>query len=225
MLGYCLIFFYWLASMQAAQTADLAFGHAQLEQFMQDRPEVRPVLIKEVALRNQLEKGFGGLVTGFRVYWDNREPEVRYADYRLRQDKEPARVRVSKAEFRSGSDKCVSLMIELEHAKRDNLFTAYRRMAYFGHLSREDYARRMTYVEFQSAQRAREFFKQHPLSPSHAGSNYKWLLQLPTEFSDYLKSFTDGDGPDVNLVESWRQDYDKLVSRRKYDVLKMIPTR
>ena len=98
-------------------------------------------------------------------------------------------------------------------------------MAYFGQMNREDYAHSMTHLEFQSAQRAREFFKQHPLPPSEAGSNYNWLLRFPTEFSDYLKSFSDSDDPDVNLVESWRQGYDKLVSQRKYDVLKMIHAR
>ena len=98
-------------------------------------------------------------------------------------------------------------------------------MAFFGQMSREDYARSNTYLEFQSVQRAREFFKQHPLPPSEAGSDYNWLLRFPTEFSDYLASFSDSDGPDVSLVEYHRQQYDKLVSQRKYDVLKMIPMR
>jgi hypothetical protein len=225
MLAYCVISLSWLVNMQATQVADLTFGRAQVEQFMQDRPEVKPVLIKEVALRNQLERGFAGLETGFRVYWDNREPEKRYADYWPRRDKEPARVRVSKKPFGSGSDKCVTLVMELENAKGDKRGTAIRKMAYFGQMSREDYARSMTHLEFASTQRACEYFKQHPLPPSEAGSTYTWLLGFPTDFSDYLKSFSDGDGPDVNLVESWRQDYDKLVSQRKYDPLKMIPTR
>jgi hypothetical protein len=232
MLTYCLIIVPWLActqvtqeaSLRKAQEADLKFGQAQLEQFMRDRPEVRHVLIRQVALRNQLERGFGGLETGFRVYWDNGEPEVREADYRQRHGEEPARIRVSKSPFGSGSDKCVTLLIELEHAKGDNRGTAIRRMAYFGQMSREDYARSMTHIEFQSVQRAREFFKQHPLPPSEGGSDYKWLLQFPTEFSEYLKSLSGSDDPDVNLVEYYRQSYDKLVSQRKYDMLKMIPS-
>lgn len=225
MLAYFLVCLPWLASTHATQVADLRFGHAQVEQFMRDRPEVKPVLIKEVALRNQLEKGFGGLETGFRVHWDNREPEIREADYRQRYKEEPARVCVSKAPHASGSDKCVKLLIELEHAKNDNRFTAYRRMAFLGQVSREDYARSATHMEFNSVQRAREFFKQHPLLPSEAGSDYNWVLQFPTDFSDYLKSFSDADGPEVSLVEYYRQDYDKLVALRKDDPLKMIPTR
>ena len=123
MLPYCFICLHWLASTQATQLADLAFGHAQVEQFMRDRPGVRTVLIKEAALRNHLAKGFGGLETGFRVYWDNREPEVREADYTPRYGDKPARVRVSKARSESGSDKCVTLVIELEHAKGENRIT------------------------------------------------------------------------------------------------------
>jgi hypothetical protein len=119
----------------------------------------------------------------------------------------------------------VTLVIELEHAKGDNHFTAISRMAYFGQMSREDYARSMTHVEFQSVQRAREFFKRHPLPSSEAGSSYNWLLRFPTEFSDYLKSFSESDSRNVNLLEHYRQSYDKLVSQRKYDALKMIPTR
>jgi hypothetical protein len=225
MLGYSFICLHWLVSIQATQVADLAFGHAQLEQFMRDRPEVRPVLIKEVALREHLERGFGGLETGFRVYWDNREPEACESDYRVRQNEEPARIRVSKAPFGSGSDKCVALVIELEHAKSNNESIAIARMAYFGQMSREDYARSMTHVEFQSVQRARTFFKQYPLPPSEVGSYYIRYLRYPTEFSDYLRSFSDSDDPDINLVERWRRDYDKRVSQRKYDVLKTIPTR
>src|SRR5262249_6630761 len=100
-----------------------------------------------------------------------------------------------------------------------------RRMAFLGQMSREDYARSCTYMEFQSVQRAREFFRQHPLSPSNAGSDYNWLLRFPTEFSDYLRSFSDSNSHNVNLVEDWRRDYDKLVSHRRHDVSKMIPTR
>jgi hypothetical protein len=225
MLAYCFICLHWLASMQATQVADLAFGHAQVEQFMRDRPEVKPVLVKEVALRNQLERGFGGLETGFRVYWNNREPGVRLADYRPRYNEAPARVRITKDPLVSGADKCVKLVMELEHAKSDNRYTAIQRMAYFGQMSREDYARSNTYLEFLSVQRARKFFQQHPLPPSEAGSSYKWLLRFPTEFSDYLKSLSDGGGPDVNLVEYHRQEYDKLVSHRELDPMKMIPTR
>jgi hypothetical protein len=220
-----LTYFICLPFLVSVQTtpADLEFGRSQLEQFMRDRPEVKPVLIKEKALRNHLERGFGGVETGFRVHWDNREPEKREADYWPRYDEEPARVRVSKAPFGSGSDKCVTLVIELEHAKSDNRFTATRRMAYIDQMTREDYATSMTSLEFKSVQRAREFFKQHPLPPSEAGHSYKWLLRFPTKFSDYLKSPSDVGGPD--LVESWRQDYDKLVSQRKYDALRIIPAR
>ena len=224
MLTFCFICLPWLVNVQATQLADLAFGRAQVEQFMRDRPEVRSVLIKEVALREHLERGFGSLETGFHVCWDNREPEVREADYRQRYDEEPARVRVSKKPFGSGSDKCVTLVIELEHSKNDIRSTANSRMAYFGQMSREDYARSSTYLEFLSVQRARKFFQQHPLPPSEAGSDYKWLLRVPTEFSDYLKSFSDSDSHNVNLLEDWRQEYDKLVSQRKYDPMKMIPT-
>ena len=98
-------------------------------------------------------------------------------------------------------------------------------MAFFGQMSREDYARSNTHLEFQSVQRAREFFKQHPLPPSEAGSDYNWLLGFPTEFSDYLKSFSDSDGPDESLVEYYRQAYDKLVSQRKYDPVEVLRTR
>jgi hypothetical protein len=223
MLAYfiCLPF---LVSVQTTP-ADLEFGRSQVEQFMRDRPEVKPVLIKETALRNHLEKGFGGLETGFRVHWENREPEKRRSEYWPRYDDAPARVRVSKAPSISGSDKCVTLVIELEHAKSETRFNAYRSMAYFDQMTREDYARTMTHLEFQSAQRAREFFKQHPLPPSEAGSDYNWLLRFPTEFSDYLKWLTESGNRNPNLVESWRKDYDKLVSQRKYDVLRNIPAR
>jgi hypothetical protein len=224
MLPYCFICLPWLASMQATQLADLAFGHAQVEQFMRDRPEVKPVLLKEAALRNQLERGFGGLETGFHVYWDNREPDLRGADYRPRHNQEPAIVRVSKKRLGSASDKCVTLVIELEHAKSEGRYTAIRRMAYLNQMSRGDYARSMTHLEFQSIQRAREFFWQHPLPPSEAGSDYNWLLKFPTEFSEYLKSFSDDKSSNVNLIESWQQDYDELISKRKYDGSDLIPT-
>src|SRR4051794_17879561 len=105
MLPYCFISLYWLTSMQA----DLPFGHAQLEQFMRDRPEVRPVLLKELALRNHLEWGFGGLETGFRVYWESQAPELRVATYWPRYEGAPAHVRVLKGQSASGADKCVML--------------------------------------------------------------------------------------------------------------------
>jgi len=225
MLNYCFICLHWLASVQAAQVADLAFGHAQVEQFMRDRPEVKSVLAKEVVLRDHLVKGFAGVETGFRVHWDNQEPEVRGANYRPRYGEEPARVRVSKARYATGADVCVTLVMELEHSKNENRLNAIQRMAYFDQMSRDDYARSMTHTEFQSAHRAREFFRQHPLPPSEAGSSYKWLMGFPSEFSDYLESLCDSNDPEESLVEYHRQAYDKLISQRKYDPLQMIPPR
>jgi hypothetical protein len=169
--------------------------------------------------------GFGGLETGFRVYWDNREPETGFAQHWPHNDEMQGRVRTTKDPSVPGSDKCVMLLLELEHSKSDSRYNAMRRMAYLGQTGREDYARTNAHLEFQSVQRAREFFRQHPLPPSKTSSYYNGLLRFPTEFSDYLSSLSDGANHNPNLVEYYRQDYDKLVSQRKYDPTKMIPTR
>lgn len=224
MLGYCFICLYWLASMQVAQPADLEFGRAQVEQLMRDRPEVKPVLLKQEALRKHLERNFGGLDTGVRVRWENEEPTEVAAQFRPPSDGKPGCVQVTKDSSVSASDKCVMLVVELEHARNDKRGNAIHRMAFYGQMSREDYARSNAHLEFQSVQRAREFFRQHPLPPSKTSSYYNGLLRFPTEFSDYLKSLSDKNNPNPNLVEYYRQEYDKLVSKRKYDVLKMIPT-
>jgi hypothetical protein len=226
MLAYCFICLHWLASMQATQLADLAFGHAQLEQFMRDRPEVRLVLIKEAALRNQLERGFGGLETGLRVHWEDREVQCgRASEYWPRHNESSGRVRVTKASTVSGQDKCVMLVLELENAKSDGRYNAMLKMAWEGRMSRGDYARSNAHLEFQSIQRTREFFQHHPLPPTATSSHYNELLRFPTEFSVYLESLSDSRNVNPNLVEYWGQGYDKLISQRKDELLEMVPTR
>jgi hypothetical protein len=49
-------------------------------------------------------------------------------------------------------------------------------MAWKGKMSRRDYARSNTHLEFQSIQRTREFFRNHPLPPTATSSHYNELL-------------------------------------------------
>src|SRR5215207_1118817 len=98
----------------ATQQADLAFGHAQVEAVMRDRPEMGVVIKREPALRAMLDWSFGGQFRTNHTYWDPKEPT----------SGQPASnilvfVRVTSKPSTSAVDKCAGLVFELQSLQLD----------------------------------------------------------------------------------------------------------
>jgi hypothetical protein len=178
MHAYCLIF--WATNV----TADLAFGHAQVAQLMQDRPEMAPVILKDDALRKFLVWNFAGLDTGNRVAWENRETECgSQSEYCWSGNSTAGRVRITNRTDFSAEEKCAMAVFELENARALGLLKALDRMAWNGQINREDFARQIVYLEFLTGLRTRAFFRLHPLPQQSKNRILATCMEDPSDLT------------------------------------------
>jgi hypothetical protein len=206
-----------LTQFWTAQLADLEFGHAQVEQVICDRPEMGEVINRELALRARLELGFSGLACGHRVYWDRREPPMQQSANYPAHGNDPNRVRLTNKPTLSTVDKCTLLVFELENARQSRRYAALGNMARKRQMSREDFARSSLHLEYESAKRTRDFFREHPLKqqPGEGNRQYNALLMLPDDYSLYLTALERQPESEHNPLQHYREWHDGLRSPRK----------
>jgi hypothetical protein len=198
----------------AAQKADQAFGHSQVEQVICDRPDMGPVINRAPALRALLESCFAGKFNGQRVYWDCREPVIGprsehippYLEY-------PDLVRVSSRPSISAIDKCTLLVLELQHGRSNTNLGALSDMVARKRISRNDFARSCVRLEFLGLQRTQEFFRKHPLAEigSKINPEYNSIIATPNEFLDYLKQ-DEETNKKRSLLQYYLREYDRISS-------------
>ena len=152
--------------------------------------------------RRHLERNFGGLNTGYRVRWEDGEPESGYgAEFIAHFHGQPNRVRVSRTADESPTEKCLTLVTELEHAKGDADCRALVQMARSRKIGRTEFVRRSVELEFQSMLRTRDYFRQCPLLQVRAEGrvgNINGDVELTDDFSEYANVF-DGTPAESNL--------------------------
>lgn len=211
----------WHGDSVAAQDVDLAFGRAQVEQVMRDRPDTAPVITSHKALRDFLETSFEGVATGRRVRWDNTPPDniEGGAETCWSNEGELCAIRVSNDPSFSAIDKCSMMVFELHNARSESRGESLLQFAYSGLMSREDYARSSTHLEFQSGINTRDFFRQHPLVPfwqfwGDKNRVYEDLLSYPDDFSEYLNWPEGSGGP--YLMEIYGKWYDFAIGASKH---------
>jgi hypothetical protein len=191
-----------------------SFGHSQVEQFILDRPGVGDVINRELALRAVLESGFAGEFDGQRVYWDFREPVNAISQRVPAYTEYPSLVRVSGKLPSSAIDKCVMLVLELQHGSFNNNREALFNMATKRQISRNDFAKSCARLEFLASQKTQEFFRKHPLADDNSDENphYRWVMQVPSEYSDFIRSLEGPDGKKDDLLQVYRGYYDQFAS-------------
>jgi hypothetical protein len=209
----------WHGDSVAAQNTELAFGRAQVEQVMRDRPDTAPVITSHKALRDFLETNFAGVATGHRVRWDNTPPiNIEGGAECWSHQGELSAIRVSNDPSFSAIDKCSMMVFELHNAMSKSRGESLLQFAYSGLMSREDFARSSTHLEFQSGINTRDFFRQHPLVPfwrfsRDENQTYQTYLSYPDDFSEYLNWPKGSGGP--YLMEYYGKWYDSVFGASK----------
>lgn len=197
--------------------AEQAFGNAQVEQIILDRPDIGAIIKHDAALRDLMVASFAGALDKRRVYWDCREPDNgkpseqigQYGDY-------PPLVRVSRSPASSAIDRTVMLVLELQNAYFGRRLEALTRMAQRGQITRNDFARANVHLEFDAGCRTRDYFHEHPLR--YAGQEdayYNSLMTFSADFGDYIKWLESKD--DDNLFRHYQHEYDEMHTLGKAD--------
>src|SRR5690242_8482543 len=94
---------------------DLAFGNAQVEQFIRDRPDTAAIVRSNSMLRWTLVWNFAGELKRGRIYWCDLEPQHAKAEHFEASDGYPVLIKVSKDQ--AAVDQCAALLFELFNYK------------------------------------------------------------------------------------------------------------
>jgi hypothetical protein len=196
---------------------DLSFGQRQVEQIVCDQPDIGEILRRESVLRLTLIWNFAGGLKGNRVYWDCREPTSgQPAEHLMSGGNYPALVRVSSKG--SASDKCASLLFELNNLAIDQEFQVLVTSVAEKRKSREDFATSCIRHEFDATKATQRYFREHPLAEVNFQNSpyYCSLILFSGDFSDYLKWLDSRNQNAFNPCDYYRQAYDKVLSAREH---------
>lgn len=188
----------WIASLGGCQpaTAPLqleakkTFGHRQLEQVLDDRPDMVGVVSDDNPIVAWVIGGFNGERTGQRIYWNAMSPRSaqpaehwpQYFDY-------PPQICISGGTELTAIDKWTGLVYEFFNLENSKSFEELGAKARGGELDGDGYARGCTKLEFEALRKAKAFFQQHPLPPSSHGEDpyYQWVQSSPDDFEAFVE--------------------------------------
>ena len=192
------------------------FGERQLDQMLQDRPDLRDVISESHTAFQWLVDGFNGDRLGQRVYWNARSPQSgRAAEHGPAYGTYPPYIAISGGTETTPIDKWAAVVFEMHNLENGNGFEAISRLAIEGKLDRDAFAERCVELEFVALTKTQEFFRANPLPTSNHGRDvwYNWATSNIGTFEDYKNSF---DAPGTNRFNSnfvyFKEHYDAAIA-------------
>lgn len=150
-------------------SADLTFGEQQVSSMVHDRPELARYVSKDSALWQFCVRAFAGEVIGERILWDNNLPagkEYR-SDHMAPYAGQSGRIRIRK-NYATGPERgqalsCEELwscaVFEIENIRNFKAFLALYYKALQGGLSREEWIRANSKLEYGALRRTAEDYR------------------------------------------------------------------
>lgn len=199
-----------IASLQerSTETSSDSFGARQVEQIMEDRPDMRGVLPRGSNFIAWVEAALNDTEGIGRVHWDRREPPVSSACHYAPYGPFPAHVRVSRDRVSSPVDKWFLLVFELHNLARNKKIAELIELAVCGEIDAEAFAHACVKSEFAALEDTQAFLKSNPIASPREGEHplYADCLNMVASFDDYLAS--------IEMRRS--SDYDPLAHFREY---------
>ena len=207
----------WLVLIAAfATSAPLfadTFGHRQLAQLLDDRPDMKGILADDNPLRSWVHARFESDLHGLRVHWDNREPTGGFDSAMFPPSAEtPGIVRVSSSPSLTGRDKWCLLVYELENLANAPRIAELVAKAHGNRIERDAFSIECIRLEHAAVLRTQKVLSQFgSLGPPELRSRrYGRLNAMPTDFQAYL-DFLDAD-PDTQYRNHFRLYFDQITS-------------
>lgn len=204
-----------LATPEPERAIAKSFGQRQIDQMLQDRPDMRDVIPNSHSVFQWLVDGFNGDRIGQRVYWNAGSPQSgRAAEHGPAYGTYPPYIAISGGTETTPTDKWAAVVYEMHNLENRNGFEAISRLAIEGKLDADDFAEKCVELEFVALTQTEEFFRKNPLPKSKHGRDvwYNWVTSNPGTFEDYRKSF---DGPGANSFNSnfayFKEYYDTTI--------------
>ena len=178
------------------QASIKTFGDRQLEQMLDDRPELRGVLTREDPVWKWLVDCFDGELIDCRVYWNLDRPiNGNIAEHTPKFHQYPACIYITDSTDVSPVDKWACVVFEMFNLTNTKKFDVLKTEAINGAISRKEFADRCVQLEFLALKKTHDFLALNPIvvSPSEKDLWYSWVTSDLGTFEQY-KNVTAGEG-------------------------------
>ena len=189
----------------AAAMAQTTFGDRQVDQLVDDRPELGPLLADAPEIRSWIAARFNRVASGARLHWDNHPPVSSGSEYIPQRDfrSSPPCVRVTDRPDVAAQDKLLMLVFELENVQNTQKVLAVIRNATRSRMDFEVFFETHARLEFEALQRTAEHVEQWQAAgwiDDGAGGGKRWQTyrQLPETFEEYFVT---------QNVDGWYRNY------------------
>ncbi len=192
------------------QISGMTFGHRQVQQLLDDRADLRQVIVLGDPIHEWLVDAFEGKYLGKRIYWCSNEPANESPScFLLPVNSYPAHVLVTSDAQLTSFDRLALVVFELHNVENSSEMIEIARNAKARRIGREEYADKLVRMELHALARTREFFQLNVVDGA-MGRYYNWTVSVPPTFEEYKAIVAIGD-PTRSNFELYRRQYDKLV--------------
>ena len=127
------------------------FGYRQIDQLIDDRPEMNKIFDRNHPFVEWLSLELGGTNAETRVYWNSEEPVTGFsAEHSPRYAAYPAHIRITAGNALSGLDKWIVLAFELHNLRNTREFADLQRRAATGRLPKEQFVKECVELEIDA---------------------------------------------------------------------------
>lgn len=200
----------------AAIGSGATFGHRQVEQVLDDRPDLKTILVPGSEIYDWITNAFDGKYFGQRIYWNASEPSNdALSSCSSPIGSYPAHIQVTSSKGITPFDRLALLIFELHNIENANEFIELAKTAKSRQISREQYVEKMIELELKAHSKVVMFFDSNPV-PDGIGREYKWMTSPTPSLENYKASFARererGEHTRSNF-ETFGKAWDKLVKR------------
>jgi hypothetical protein len=198
-----------------SDTPHKSFGDRQIDQMLDDRPEMVGVLRADDPIRRWVAAGMNGERIGQRIYWNGDSPHGgapseharAYAYY-------PPHISISGGTEVTPTDKWACAVFELFNLENTKEFTDLEAKAIGGDLDRDGYGRSCANLEYVAMRKAQKFFAEHPISNTISDSDklLTRVVHTPDTFEKYLATYQDSAGNTYDPGEYFKAHYDYQIA-------------
>lgn len=165
-----------------------SFGERQLLQVLDDRPEMRGVVVQDSPLAKWIVSRFDGHGTETRVHWHDREPlSGSDAEHLPAYEGYPANLSITRLDSTSPIDKWAALVYELLNLQETLESDLFER-ALDGEFDADEYALACVRSEYEAILATREILVRYPISGASTTQDpwYCWVTSELLPVDDYL---------------------------------------
>jgi hypothetical protein len=201
---------------------ELAFGERQVNQMVADRPALARGVSTNDALWQFCVRAFAGETIGEPILWKNAEPrgDEYQSDHQGPYRGQRGYIRIRKncayGSERGQPASCEQLwscaVFEIENMRNSKAFDALFKMALRGEVSREEWTRENSRLEYEALRRTAEDYRRlwRPLVLAGRVSStaHLWGANIPQTYESWISRYRD---PNSYPWDVYARDYDRQI--------------